>query len=131
MQQKVRKVLEYLDSKGVRYADARHEEHILQEIVAENGVLKSITLETSVGTGIRVLYENGWGFAATDEKGNEALMRAAQKALETAIASNRRSKSKVELAEEPVHKANFNSPVIKDPFTVPEGEKVDLLRKVT
>lgn len=131
VQQKVRKVLEYLDSKGVRYADARHEEHISQEIVAENGILKSISLETSVGTGIRVLYENGWGFAATDEKGNEALMRAAQKALETAIASNRRSKSKVELAEEPVHKANFNSPVIKDPFTVPEGEKVDLLRKVT
>jgi len=131
MQEKLERLLSFLTSKGARYADVRYEEHTRQELFVENGVLKSFTHSVDVGTGIRVLYENGWGFAATDERGDAALERTALKALEIAMASNKRSNKEVQLSLEPAHKAAFKSWVMKDPFLISDDEKIDLLKAAT
>jgi len=131
MQEKLERLLSFLTSKGARYADVRYEEHTRQELFVENGVLKSFTHFVDVGTGIRVLYENGWGFAATDERGDAALERTALKALEIAMASNKRSNKEVQLSLEPAHKAAFKSWVMKDPFLISDDEKIDLLKAAT
>ncbi|AEH51986.1 TldD/PmbA family protein [Pseudothermotoga thermarum] len=131
MQEKLQKLLQFLVSRGSRYADARYEEHVEQELLVENGVLKSTTYVTHSGVGIRVLYGNGWGFAATDEKGETALEKTALKALEIAQSSDRRAKKPVLLAPEPVHKATFRSPAAIDPFQISDKEKIDLLKQVT
>jgi TldD protein len=131
VQEKLQKILQYLTNKGARYADARYEEHLQQEIFVENGTLKTLTNNFSAGTGFKALLKNGWGFAATDERGDSALERIADEALEIAEASNKRANKEVKLAEEPVHKDKFRSPYEKDPFEISEKEKIELLRHAT
>ncbi len=131
MQEKLQKILHFLSSKGVRYADVRYEEHLNQEINVENGVLKAITSNFNSGTGIRVLFENGWGFAASDERGESALEKIANQALEIAQTSNMRAKKQVRLAPEPVHKDSFSSPYQKDPFEISDKEKIEILKTAT
>ena len=123
-------VLEYLKSQGVDYADVRYEEHEYEDIEVENAVLKSISFSTDRGVGIRVLLDGGWGFAATDKLSKDHLLKAAKLALEIAKESSKRS-SKVELAPEEAHVDEFKSPVEKDPFSIPKGEKIDLLKEAT
>ncbi len=131
MQEKLQRILEFLTSRGCRYADARYEEHFEQEIFVENGVLKSMTHVNHSGTGIRALYNDGWGFAATDEKGESAIEKAALKALEIAQSSNKRSNKPVILAQEPVHRASFRSFVQMDPFQISDKEKIELLKQAS
>lgn len=131
MQERLQKILHYLNSKGARYADVRYEEHLQQEIFVEDGFLKTLSNNFNSGTGIRVLFENGWGFAATDERGESALEKIADRALEIAQASNKRAKKPLELAPEPVHQDKFRSPYQKDPFEVSEKEKIEILRMAT
>ncbi len=131
MQEKLQRILEFLTSRGCRYADARYEEHFEQEIFVENGVLKSMTHVNHSGIGIRALYNDGWGFAATDEKGESAIEKAALKALEIAQSSNKRSNKPVILAQEPVHRASFRSFVQMDPFQISDKEKIELLKQAS
>ncbi len=131
VQEKLQKVLNYLSSRGCRYADARYEEHVEQEISVENGILKLMTHSSHSGVGVRVLYGNGWGFAATDEKGESGLEKTALKALQIAQSSEKRSNKPVILAEEPVHKATFRSPSKTDPFQICDKEKIDLLKQAS
>ncbi len=123
-------VLEYLKSQGVDYADVRYEEHEYEDIEVENAVLKSFSFSTDRGVGIRVLFEGGWGFAATDKLSKDHILKTAKLALEIAKESSRRS-SKVELAPEDPHVDEFRSPVEKDPFSIPKAEKIDLLKEAT
>lgn len=131
MQERLQKILHYLNSKGARYADVRYEEHLQQEIFVEDGSLKTLSNNFNSGTGIRVLFENGWGFAATDERGEFALEKIADRALEIAQASSKRAKKPLKLALEPVHQDKFRSPYQKDPFEVSEKEKIEILRMAT
>lgn len=131
MQERLQKILHYLSSKGARYADVRYEEHLQQEISVEDGVLKTLSNNFNSGTGIRVLFENGWGFAATDERGETALEKIADRAFEIAQTSNKRAKKELKLAPEPVHKDKFKSPYQKDPFEVSEKEKIEILKTAT
>jgi len=131
VQEKLQKILHYLNSKGVRYADIRYEEHLQQEIFVENGILKTLTNGFNCGTGVKVLFENGWGFAATDERGESTLEKIADRALEIAQASNKRAKKEVKLAQEPAHRDSFKSPYQKDPFEISESEKIEILKNAT
>lgn len=131
MQERLQKILHYLSSKGARYADVRYEEHLQQEITVEDGVLKTLSNNFNSGTGIRVLFENGWGFAATDERGETALEKIADRAFEIAQTSNKRAKKELKLAPEPVHKDKFKSPYQKDPFEISEKEKIEILKTAT
>ncbi len=130
MRDLLKDVMEYLKSKGADYADARYEEHRLENITVENANLKSLSYDFDRGVGIRVLYKGGWGFAATDKLGKDRVMKAADLALEIAKESSSRSKGTEFAAEEP-HKDEFRSPFEKDPFEVPLGEKIDLLKEAT
>ncbi len=123
-------LMDYLKGKGVSYADARYEEHEEQQIIVENDTLKSVSTSEDRGVGIRVLYEGGWGFASTNRLNKDALFKAAERALEIARESAKRSEG-VELAPEDPHVDTFRSPFEKDPFEVPLSEKVDLLKAAT
>ncbi len=124
------KVVDFLKSKGVEYADVRFEDHVNEKISVEKGILKSYSYTVSTGVGIRVLKEGGWGFASTDRLSESDLMKTASVALEIAISSSKRSKG-VDLASEDVYKDSYESPVERDPFEISKSEKVELLREVT
>lgn len=130
MKDLLRDVMDYLKSQGAEYADARYEEHHLENITVENANLKSLSYDLDRGIGIRVLYKGGWGFAATDKLGKDHIISAAKLALEIAKESSLRSNG-IELSKEKPHKDEFKSPFEKDPFDIPTGEKIDLLKEAT
>ncbi len=126
----LRDVMNYLKSRGADYADARFEEHEMENLTVENSALRSFSYDVDKGVGVRVLINGGWGFAATDKLTRDHILGAAKLALEIAEESSKRS-SKVELSTEDPHVDTFQSPFEKDPFDISLGEKLDLLKEAT
>ncbi|MCD6450238.1 MAG: TldD/PmbA family protein [Thermotogaceae bacterium] len=131
MKEILKEALEFLKAKDVEYADARYEEHQREEIEVESAHLKSFSYSQDKGVGIRVLFDGGWGFAATDTLSKNSVMKAAELALEIAKESARTAKEKVRLAEEPSHVDTFKSPAQVDPFSISKAEKIELLKEAT
>lgn len=123
----LREIIKYLEGKKVRFADAR--EHLFREreIFTEDVRVEQITEQNVSGTGIKVLYENGWGFASTGERTPDALRRTAEKALDLARSANRSAVETVELAAEPKHIARFATKIEEDPFGVKVNDAVGAL----
>ena len=86
---------------------------------------------TSRGVGIRVLAQRGgrmgWGFACTPEVTEGALAQAAARALRIALAASDVAREKVTFPEEAGTTGTYETPVARDPFTVPLDEKMALL----
>ena len=111
--------LEALDAvtrRGVQYADVRVEHARDRHIGTKNGRVSATLSGESMGAGIRVLRNGGWGFAATDDLSREGLERAAALACDIADASASAKKHDVVLAPEDKHEAVWASPCAVDPF---------------
>ncbi len=86
---------------------------------------------TTLGVGVRVLFDgSGWGFADTDETGENSVREVTLKALSLAKGASKVG-SKVSFAKEPVHVENWESKLVRDPFEVSVDEKYDILREST
>jgi len=86
---------------------------------------------SSIGAGIRVLYDNtGWGFADTDELEHESIRETTRKALSLARGASKLG-IKVTRAGEPVHVDKWENPVKKDAFKIPIETKYELLQDTT
>jgi TldD protein len=79
---------------------------------------------------VRVLYEGGWGFSATQELTQEGVERCAALAVEIARASARVQREPIHLLPEPSAVAEWSSPCKIDPFAVSIEENFELLRKI-
>lgn len=120
-------IVNYLKGKKVRFADAR--EHLFREreIRTEDVRVEQITEQNVSGTGIKVLYGNGWGYACTSAADMDSLRKAADKALDLARNADRSAAGPVELAAEPKHTAKFSTKIKEDPFEVSVGDAVGAL----
>ena len=125
--EKLSEITAYLKGKGARFADAR--EHLFheREIMTEDNRVEQITEQDISGTGIKVLYNNGWGYACTSAGDMDSLRGAADKALALAKYADRSAEVPVELAAEPRHTAKFATKIKEDPFAVKAGDAVGAL----
>ncbi|MCX5784713.1 MAG: TldD/PmbA family protein [Elusimicrobia bacterium] len=123
----LREIINYLEGKKVRFADAR--EHLFREreILTEDLRVEQITEQNVSGVGIKVLYENGWGYASTSKTDLAALRKTADKALALAKSADRSATGTVELAAEPRHVAKFATKIKEDPFEVNVSDAVGVL----
>ncbi len=123
----LREIVKYLAKKKVRFADAR--EHLFREreINTEDARVEQITEQNISGVGIKVLYENGWGYASTSGTEPASLRKAADRALALARNADRSATGTVELAEEPRHTAKFATKIKEDPFEVDISDAVGVL----
>ena len=78
----------------------------------------------SLGVGVRVMVDESWGFAATDDMSREAVERTAAKAVDIARASARVKEQPIRLAPEPPAKAEWTTPYKIDPFTTSVEENL-------
>lgn len=127
--QKLTEITEYLKNKGARFADAR--EHSVQErvIQTENTRIDTVRETHSSGIGIRVLYNNGWGYASTQKNDKDSIKSTADCALELAKNANSVAKQKTDFAYEPAHRDKFATKIKKNPFLVPVNEQTNILLK--
>ncbi|HEX7155167.1 MAG TPA: TldD/PmbA family protein [Thermoanaerobaculia bacterium] len=111
-----------------RYADIRYTATHLQHVKVRNGEIDLLSSTIDKAFGVRVLVGNGWGFAATSDVTEEALRRAAKRALEVAAASHIASTQTIVLSDVEPHVARWESPYQIDPWSIPIEKKIHHLQ---
>jgi TldD protein len=118
-------------AKGASYADVRMGRYLNQFVVTREDKVQNVVNTESYGAGIRVIANGTWGFAATSDVTKESIAQAAEKAVATAKANSKLQTEPVQLAPvKGVGEVSWKTPIKKNAFEVPLGEKVDLLMAV-
>jgi len=112
---------------GASYADVRVVRRRDEGISTRDAHVSGVSATESYGLGVRVLAEGAWGFSATSRVEPSEAARVAGVAVGIARANSRGVKHKVELAPEPSHVDLWRTPLVKDPFRIPPGDKARLL----
>jgi TldD protein len=116
---------------GASYADVRVVESRSQMVEVKNRKPSALQETAGLGLGVRVLVDGGWGFAASATADAAEAERCATLACRVARASARfRLKPIVLSPLAPAH-ARYETPLTRDPFTVPLSDKIDLLMRAT
>jgi TldD protein len=115
--------------KRATYADVRIVEDTYENITLKNDKIQ-YEKSTSLGIGIRVIVNGAWGFASTNDLKRKSIESTVALAIDTAKSSSITKKRDVTLAENPVYKDVWKTPIIKDPFSVSISEKLALLSKI-
>ncbi|HEY0743196.1 MAG TPA: TldD/PmbA family protein [Chryseosolibacter sp.] len=117
-------------SNGATYADIRIGRYLNQFIVTRENKVQNVVNTESFGCGIRVIANGTWGFASTHDVTTEGIDKATKKAVAIAKANSKVQKEPVKLV--PVQgygDQTYKTPIVKNAFEVPIGEKADLLLK--
>jgi TldD protein len=130
MQQIADWALDTATRRGASYADARIVDDRQRSLATKNGKIGHAASSESLGIGVRVLVDDSWGFASTDDLGREAVERTAAQAAEIARASARVKEHPVRLAPEPAVKLEWATPCKIDPFTTSIEQNLDLLMRI-
>lgn len=120
-------VLDYLKTLNVFYGDVRLVRIQEETVHQENGKVKLVKQEESLGIGIRVIKNGAWGFAATGILNKDEILKTARLACEIAEASAKLKKEDVRLSEETPVKDTYQTPIEIDPFSISLEEKINLL----
>jgi TldD protein len=117
-------------SRGATYAEVRVLGTRQRYISTKNGQTSQVRESDSVGLGIRVVADGGWGFASTDALTHADVDRAAALAVEIARASALTKKHDVHLVPEQKFVDHWAAPCRIDPFSVPVSTCLELLLKI-
>ena len=116
--------------RGAQYADVRIVDDRSRNLATKNGKVSHASSSESLGVGIRVLVNDSWGFASTDDLSRESIDRTTAQAIEIARASSTVKEHPIRLAPEPAVKIEWASPCKIDPFTTSIEQNLDLLMKI-
>jgi TldD protein len=115
-------------SLGATYTDIRIGRYLNQFLSTRENKVQNIVNTESFGTGIRVIANGTWGFAATNDVTAAGIKKAAERAVAIAKANSKFQKDPVKLAPTKGYgNINWKTPIQKNAFEVPVSEKVDLL----
>jgi TldD protein len=112
---------------GASYADARFVHRETEDFLVRNGHLDAVTRADSAGFGVRAIADGAWGFAASQVLSAAEADRVAAQAVALARAAALVKQADVRLAPVTPQRGSYRTPIEIDPFTVPFGERVDLL----
>ena len=119
------------ESIGVDYADIRIQKTKEENIQLRNLSLKNTSNSIVHGYGIRVLKDGAWGFAHSNIFSKEEIKKTVQRAMRIAKNSAKIKINKgLVLAPEKGYIDSFETPVKKDPFSIPLKEKVELMMEI-
>lgn len=115
-------------SLGATYTDVRIGRYLNQFVTTREKKVQNIVNTESFGTGIRVIVNGTWGFAASNNVTPEGIKKTAERAVAIAKANSKFQKEPVKLAATPSYgEVSWKTPIVKNGFEVPIKEKVDLL----
>lgn len=122
--------LETAKSQGASYADVRIVRSRLQSLGTREKRVTNISDSESYGCGVRVLVHGTWGFAASRTVTKEEIIRITRAAVTIAKANARLQKEPVRLAPVKAYVDSWDTPIKKNPFEVPLGDKINLLLEI-
>lgn len=125
----IKQQVEKIKGMGATYVDTRwypFEES--NSLVMWNGNLKDASYARESGVGIRVLYKGAWGFSASSDTGDLAILY--NKAFDNARIAAHRVTLPVRLAEKDAIQGRFVSPNRINPMEVPLREKIAFLQQM-
>ncbi|HUU14950.1 MAG TPA: TldD/PmbA family protein [Terriglobia bacterium] len=117
-------------ARGATYADVRVVDTRQRYLSTKNGQPSEVRESQSVGLGVRVIADQAWGFAATDDLTRGGIDRVAAEAVAIARASALCKKHDLQLAPEEKFVAEWVGACEKDPFAIPVSACLALLLKV-
>ncbi len=123
--------LEKASISGVEYADVKWLKRKSESLTVKNNILESSVRSNSEGIGIKILFNGGYGFAATNIITKESIEKTVERAIRVAKASSRAVKNPISLAEEPTHTARVQTYQLIDPNKIPTEEKIEYLIDTT
>ena len=123
----LQETIKSLKRRGVDYADLRWVEEAHEELVVQNLQVQHVSLSTTEGVSIRVLYHGVWGHASSCRFDAEGLKHTADKAIEMAKAVALDSQAKVKFHPAQPVRAEYRTPLEVDPFQVEMQKKIDYL----
>ena len=116
---------------GASYCDVRIGRYLRQFVITRDAHVENVVNTESTGTGIRVIANGAWGFAATNDLTTDGVAAAARQAVAIAKANAKSQTAPVQLAATPaLGEVSWRAPIVKNAMTVPVKEKVDLLMGV-
>ncbi len=121
----------YCDIRINRYRD----QNLAIRLNPERGTAKTLEAPTvydagSFGFGVRVIADGAWGFAASPVVTPEEIARAAADAVAIARTNATLKGTPLQLAPVKAYRDRWTAPFEKNPFDVPLGEKLEVLRSV-
>jgi len=121
------RALDTARSRGASYADVRFEDARSENIEVRNGVVVTLSDTSTIGYGIRAFVDGTWGFAASADTSDAGIDATA--ALAVAIASAGAAIASRRFAQAPTDRYvdTYATPFVRDPQSVPLGERVALL----
>ena len=129
MDELLARALDLARMKGAGYADVRVVQTNQERFSVRSGVVDTISMDESLGFGVRVLVDGAWGFASSYDLTPSEVDRVTDTAVQIARASAILSSSTggVDLGPPVSSQGTYTSPVGIDPFTVSSDEKLKLL----
>jgi TldD protein len=115
---------------GASYADARIHRRVEENVSVRDDHVEGVDWSERYGVGVRVLVDGAWGFATTGQVVAKDAARVGTLACELARANAKILEQKVELAPNPAHVDVWQTPLVKDPFKIPVGDKAEVLLAV-
>ncbi|HYE26139.1 MAG TPA: TldD/PmbA family protein [Clostridia bacterium] len=116
--------------RGATFAELRVVDERSRALGTRNGKIGTSSESESMGMGIRVIADDAWGFAATENLTKDGVERCAAEAVEIARASARVKSQELRLAPEKAARADWSSPCAIDPFSTSMEENLDLLMQI-
>ena len=129
--------LEQAKKAGATYADIRLNRYRSQVVSLRSqpdfatGKLNhvpSVSDTETFGFGVRALASGAWGFSASNRVQRDDIARAAREAVEIAKTNASLRLAPVKLAPVKSFTDVYSTPIIRDPFDVAVGDKIELLR---
>ncbi len=112
---------------GASYADARVMERATESIRVKNERVEGVSSGAEIGMNVRVLVNGAWGFASTSRLDLREAERIAALAIRIAQASAQVAVRPITLSPLAPQHGTYTTPIKLDPFSVPMGQKVDVL----
>ncbi len=127
MEKIAERALDVAHGLGASYADVRVIDQSTQSIETKNDHVAAVDMSSSLGAGVRILSDGGWGFASTQDLSDDGIAKAVKEAMLVAKASAKCIEKPIELAKESPTIADWISPCQKDPFGIDIDTKVAVL----
>ncbi len=121
------RALETARTRGAAYADIRFDDGRTERAEVRNGIVVTLADTRSAGYGIRAFVDGAWGFAASARLSDDGVDETAALAVEIAKAGAAVAARRFAQAPEERYVDTYRTPVVRDPATVPLGERVSLL----
>jgi TldD protein len=127
MKDLINNILNIAKIKRVRYTDIRIIRRKTEEIEVKNGNVEALIENEDYGFGIRVLVNNGWGFACSSKINKREMETVFNKAFKIAKASSKINRENIFLQPIKPETEKYKTEFYIDPFTISLERKLNLL----